>query len=101
MAGACLPPGARNSHLQRVDSVLVLNQSAGGDPRGMYISLPGPTGIRSRARTHKKGLTSLTADIVAAYVAHNAIIGDKLSDLIGSVYAALSKASLQTIEPPS
>jgi len=45
-------------------------------------------------------LTSLTADIVAAYVAHNVISGEKLPDFIGSVYAALSKASLQAIEPP-
>ena len=45
-------------------------------------------------------LTSLTADIVAAYVAHNVISGEKLPDFIGSVYGALSKASLQGIEPP-
>jgi predicted transcriptional regulator len=45
-------------------------------------------------------LTSLTADIVAAYVAHNVISGEKLPDFIGSVYAALSKASVQGIEPP-
>jgi len=44
-------------------------------------------------------LTSLTADIVAAYVGHNVISGDKLPDFIGSVYAALSKASLEGIEP--
>src|SRR6516225_8659652 len=45
-------------------------------------------------------LTSLTADIVSAYVAHNALTGDKLPDLIGSVYGALSRASLQGVEPP-
>ena len=45
-------------------------------------------------------LTSLTADVVAAYVAHNVISGDKLPDFIGSVYAALGKASLQAVEPP-
>ena len=44
-------------------------------------------------------LTSLTADIVSAYVAHNALTGDKLPDLIGSVYGALSKASAQATEP--
>ena len=44
-------------------------------------------------------LTSLTADIVSAYVAHNALTGDKLPDLIGSVYGALSRASVQGIEP--
>jgi len=44
-------------------------------------------------------LTSLTADIVSAYVAHNALTGDKLPDLIGSVYGALRRASLQAVEP--
>jgi predicted transcriptional regulator len=44
-------------------------------------------------------LTSLTADIVSAYVANNAIGGDKLPELIGSVYGALSRASLQAVEP--
>ena len=44
-------------------------------------------------------LTSLTADIVSAYVAHNAITSDKLPDLIGSVYGALSRASVQGVEP--
>jgi len=44
-------------------------------------------------------LTSRTADIVSAYVAHNAISGEKLPDFIGSVYAALSKASIQGVEP--
>jgi len=45
-------------------------------------------------------LTSWTADIVSAYVAHNVISGEKLPDFIGSVYAALSKASTQGGEPP-
>ena len=45
-------------------------------------------------------LTSCTADIVAAYVAHNAIAGDKLPDFISSVYAALSRASANGFEPP-
>ena len=44
-------------------------------------------------------LTGLTADIVSAYVANNAIGNDKLPDLIGSVYGALSRASLQAVEP--
>jgi predicted transcriptional regulator len=43
-------------------------------------------------------LTSLTADIVSAYVANNAIGSDKLPDLIGSVYGALSRASFQAVE---
>jgi len=45
-------------------------------------------------------LTSWTADIVSAYVAHNAIGGEKLPDFIGAVYDALSKASVQGVEPP-
>jgi predicted transcriptional regulator len=50
-------------------------------------------------QTTELDLTSLTADIVSAYVAHNALTGDKLPDLIGSVYGALTRASLQAIEP--
>src|SRR5262249_6665960 len=45
-------------------------------------------------------LTSLTADIVAAYVANNALTSDKNPEFIGSVYTALHKASVQTSEPP-
>jgi MucR family transcriptional regulator, transcriptional regulator of exopolysaccharide biosynthesis len=45
-------------------------------------------------------LTSWTADIVSAYVSHNVISGEKLPEFIGSVYAALSKASTQGAEPP-
>jgi predicted transcriptional regulator len=45
-------------------------------------------------------LISLAADIVAAYVANNVISGEKLPDFIGSVYAALHKASVQGAEPP-
>ena len=44
-------------------------------------------------------LTSFTADIVAAYVSHNVLSGDKLPEFISSVYAALNKASRQSIEP--
>jgi len=44
-------------------------------------------------------LTSLAADIVSAYVANNAVGSDKLPDLIGSVYGALSRASVQGVEP--
>ena len=36
---------------------------------------------------------------MSAYVAHNALTGDKLPDLIGSVYGALSRASVQAVEP--
>ena len=49
-------------------------------------------------QTIELDLTGLTADIVSAYVAHNALTGDKLPDLIGSVYGALSRASLQAVE---
>jgi predicted transcriptional regulator len=48
---------------------------------------------------NEQELTSLTADVVAAYVAHNVISADKLSDFIGSVYAALNKASTGVVEP--
>jgi predicted transcriptional regulator len=41
----------------------------------------------------------LAADIVSAYVANNAVGSDKLPDLIGSVYGALSRASAQAVEP--
>ena len=50
-------------------------------------------------QTTELDLTGLTADIVSAYVANNAIGGDKRPDLIGSVYGALSSASLQAVEP--
>ena len=49
-------------------------------------------------QTTELDLTGLTADIVSAYVAHNALTGDKLPDLIGSVYGALSRASVQDVE---
>ncbi len=45
-------------------------------------------------------LTSWTADIVSAYVAHNVISGEKLPEFIGSVYEALSKASTHGAEQP-
>ncbi len=44
-------------------------------------------------------LTSLAADIVSAYVAHNAITSDKLPEFISSVHGALSRASVQGVEP--
>jgi len=44
-------------------------------------------------------LTSLTADIVSAYVANNALSGDKIPDLISSIHGALSRASLRAVEP--
>lgn len=40
-------------------------------------------------------ITSWTADIVSAYVAHNVISGEKLAEFIDSVHAALGKASAQ------
>ena len=51
-------------------------------------------------RSNELDLKSFTADIVSAYVAHNAIGSDRLPDFIGSVYGALSRASLQGVEPP-
>lgn len=45
-------------------------------------------------------LTALTADVVAAYVAHNVLSADKLPEFIGSIYGALNKASVQATEPP-
>jgi predicted transcriptional regulator len=51
-------------------------------------------------QTTELDLTGLTADIVSAYVSHNALTGDKLPDLIGSVYGALNKASVQGAGPP-
>ncbi len=50
--------------------------------------------------SYELDLTSLTADIVSAYVAHNAMSGEKLPDFIGSIYGALSRASMQGAEPP-
>ena len=44
-------------------------------------------------------LTGLTADIVSAYVANNALSGDKIPDLISSIYGALSRASLHGVVP--
>ncbi len=44
-------------------------------------------------------LTSLTADIVSAYVAHHAMTSDRLPDFIGSVYGALSRACFQAVKP--
>ena len=49
-------------------------------------------------RDNELDLTSFTADIVSAYVAHNAIGSDKLPDLIGSVCGALSRASQNHVE---
>jgi predicted transcriptional regulator len=50
-------------------------------------------------QTTELDLSGLTADIVSAYVANNAIGSDKLSEIIGSVYGALSRASLEAVEP--
>ena len=43
-------------------------------------------------------LSELTAEIVSAYVSHNAISADKLPELIVSVYAALGKTPVQDVE---
>jgi predicted transcriptional regulator len=52
-------------------------------------------------QTTELDLTGLTANIVSAYVAHNALTGDKLPDLIGSVYGALSRASVYPMVAPN
>jgi predicted transcriptional regulator len=44
-------------------------------------------------------LTSLTADIVSAYVSHNSISGEQLPGFINSVHAALNKAVIHGAEP--
>jgi predicted transcriptional regulator len=44
-------------------------------------------------------LTTLTADVVAAYVSNNALGADKIGELIGAIHSALSKASTQAVEP--
>ena len=48
---------------------------------------------------NKRELTSLTAEVVAAYVSNNVIGADKLADFIGSVHAALNKASTGVPDP--
>jgi predicted transcriptional regulator len=45
-------------------------------------------------------LTAWTADIVAAYVAHNVLSAEKLPEFIGAVHQALSQAAAYEIEPP-
>jgi predicted transcriptional regulator len=45
-------------------------------------------------------LTPWTADLVAAYVAHNVLSAEKLPEFIGSIYHALSQAAAHDIEPP-
>jgi predicted transcriptional regulator len=45
-------------------------------------------------------LAAWTTDIVSAYVSNNAISGEKLPEFIGTVYKALSNASVQQVEQP-
>ena len=45
-------------------------------------------------------LTGLTVDIVSAYVTNNVITAENLPEFIGSVRAALSKATTQGVEAP-
>ncbi len=45
-------------------------------------------------------LTALTADIVSAYVTNNVITAENLPEFIGSVRAALNKATIQGVEAP-
>jgi predicted transcriptional regulator len=64
----------------------------------VFASAPETEARDNKMSSSEFELTSLTADVVAAYVGHNVLSADKLPDFIGSVYAALSKASTQTIE---
>jgi predicted transcriptional regulator len=48
---------------------------------------------------HSSELTSLTAEIVAAYVSNNSVGGDDLGSLIGDVHAALTRARKGPSEP--
>ncbi len=45
-------------------------------------------------------LTGLTVDIVSAYVTNNVITAENLPEFIGSVRAALNKATIQGFEAP-
>jgi predicted transcriptional regulator len=45
-------------------------------------------------------LLQLTADIVSAHVGNNAVSGDTLPTLIQSVFATLSTAGKEVVEPP-
>ena len=50
---------------------------------------------------HSPNQIALSADIVAAYVAHNSVPGGDLADLIHSVHAALSKlCAVTTVSEP-
>ncbi len=44
-------------------------------------------------------ITSLTTDIVSAYVANNTLVYEQVPDLISSVYAALNKVAVHGAEP--
>lgn len=46
-----------------------------------------------------EGLVELTADIVSAYVSHNAVVSGDLPSLIGETYDALSKAAAKASQP--
>ncbi len=47
----------------------------------------------------KLDITSLTSDIVSAYVANNTLVYEQVPDLISSVYAALNKVAVHGAEP--
>ncbi|MEJ2125329.1 MAG: MucR family transcriptional regulator [Alphaproteobacteria bacterium] len=48
---------------------------------------------------NKLDITSLTTDIVSAYVANNTIVSEQVPTIIHSVYAALNKAAVHGAEP--
>jgi predicted transcriptional regulator len=49
---------------------------------------------------HETNIVSLTTEIVAAYVSHNAISGENLGNFIVSVHEALNKAMNRGVEKP-
>ena len=49
--------------------------------------------------TENPDISSLTSDIVSAYVANNTLVAEQVPDLINSVYAALNKVAVHGAEP--
>ena len=47
----------------------------------------------------KPDISSLTSDIVSAYVENNTLVVEQVPDLINSVYAALNKVAVHGAEP--
>ena len=49
--------------------------------------------------TKNPNISSLTSDIVSAYVANNTLVAEQVPDLINYVYAALNKVGVHGAEP--